>query len=110
MKSSFKQLTAFVTMLLGYGYPSIARSQSYSNNINQIRFATKEELEILGLPSRALVVNESGAIRYLNPGESVLVKNHEEDNSISFTTFDKYSFWVDKNAIQSPRNVGDGHD
>lgn len=102
-----KSLILMVKIILfGYGISAAANPDLKIDVVN-IKFMTKEELEILGvLPLEVNLWNKRGQMRSLQPGEQVQVFTHEEDNSISFTTFDDYSFRVMGSDIQTPRNIG----
>lgn len=67
----------------------------------------KEHLEKFGIPTQAQFEDQLGRVRTLLPREILQVETHEEDGSISFSTFDNYSIRIPEAAVQAPRNVSD---
>ena len=95
----------FTTMLFSNGFSIHAKAQNSNDQLNQIYILTKEELISLGLPTETILLKKDNELRKLLPGEKVQVQTHEEDNSISFTTFDHFSIRLNKNQFQAPRNI-----
>lgn len=66
---------------------------------------TKEMLDTISQISTIPFQNKNGQTRYLQAGEVVEVKTHEEDGSISFSTVDMFSIRVHQSELSSPRNI-----
>ena len=100
-----RRLTFLILMLLGYGSASSSQTKELKTGIEPHAFLTKEELVSAGVLPDTIFTNSTGQVRTLEDGEVVEVQNHEENNTLSFSTFDNYSIVVPRQEIQAPRNV-----